>query len=684
MRNKKRLNVKLLVITLMLGVLIVVAGAVFGPRFQRSEPQQPQMMALSNLYSAVVTDTKNGYRDTLTLEAERVIATTSAGLKGAWNGGNDVTRGLSDQLHESGLSISQVVVQYPAPPSQASRLLWYLLPALLLIAVLVWVTRQAGAMNGRAFSFGKSRARRFEGTRSTVTLADVAGVDEAKQELAEIVEFLKAPERFAALGARIPRGVLLVGPPGTGKTLLSRAIAGEANVPFFNISGSEFVEMFVGVGASRVRDLFAEAKKAAPCIIFIDEIDAVGRRRGAGPGGGAHEEREQTLNQILVEMDGFDSDTKVIVTAATNRADVLDPALLRPGRFDRQVTLDPPDVRGREAILGVHAAGKALGKDVRLEVVAKQTPGFSGADLANVLNEAAILAARDHHEAVNMEHVEEAVDRVVGGPARKSRIMSLVEKRITAYHEAGHAVVGRALPNCDPVHKVSIVSRGRMGGYTRFLPAEDRNYVNKSQFIDNLACLLGGMAAEELTFGESSTGPSNDLQRATDIARSMVTEYGMGSGLAPVTYGNRESMVFRGGEASSMHNYSDSTAESIDHEVHSLVAQAQAVAREVLLANRERLVRIAERLIEEESLGADQFEALYAGSPAPVAVPEARDYPVLPEVVAPAPRLRRVRALAAAASVARDPFAKGRGRALRALAPRLPRLNAQDETAAAD
>ncbi|MBV9120819.1 MAG: ATP-dependent zinc metalloprotease FtsH [Chloroflexi bacterium] len=690
MRNWKAGKARLILLISALGVAIILAAAFFGPRVVQGTPKQPQTVSLSDLTTAVVQDTRGGYHDRVTIEPERVVASTSQGLFGAWTGGNDVTRQLGDQLHENGLSLSQVELQYQQPPSQASRMLWYLLPALLLIAVLMYVTRQAGLMNGRAFSFGRSKARRFQGTKSTVTLADVAGVDEAKEELNEIVQFLKAPERFGALGARIPRGVLLVGPPGTGKTLLSRAIAGEANVPFFNISGSEFVEMFVGVGASRVRDLFAEAKKAAPCIIFIDEIDAVGRKRGSGPGGGAHEEREQTLNQILVEMDGFDSGTNIIVTAATNRVDVLDPALLRPGRFDRHVTLDSPDVRGRQAILAVHAQGKPIDERVSLEVLAKQTPGFSGADLANVVNEAAILAARDEREIITMDYFEEAIDRVVGGPARKSRIMSTTEKRITAYHEAGHAIVGRSLPNCDPVHKVSIVSRGRMGGYTRFLPAEDRNYVNRSQFVDNLACLLGGMAAEELTFGESSTGPSNDLQRATDIARSMVTDYGM-TGLAPVTYGNRESMVFKGGEASSMHNYSEFTAEAIDREVQALVSQARTVAREVLQAHSEVLQRIAERLIEDETINADQFEALYSGSPsvvqsaAPSGVVDEQPDAVIPLFHEDPVAHRRGLPALAASGVGRAAMTRRRGgRALRELAARLPRLASPNEPAGAE
>src|SRR5687768_6412978 len=395
-----------------------------------------------------------------------------------------------------------------------------LLPVVLIGGFFFYMMRQAQGTNNQALSFGKSRARMFIGNKPTTTFEDVAGVDEAKQELSEVVEFLKYPEKFSSLGARIPRGVLLVGPPGTGKTMLARAVAGEAGVPFFSISGSEFVEMFVGVGASRVRDLFDQAKRNAPCIVFIDEIDAVGRQRGAGLGG-SHDEREQTLNQILVEMDGFDTQTNIIVVAATNRPDVLDPALLRPGRFDRQVVLDRPDIKGRVAILGVHSRGKPMDKTVNLETVAKVTPGFSGADIENLVNESAILAARRNRKTISQSEIEEAIDRVIAGPERRSRIISEREKAITAYHEVGHALVARMLPNVDPVHKISIISRGMMGGYTRVLPGEDRYMWSRSQFKDNLAFALGGRAAEEIIFQEVTTGASNDIERVTEMARQM-------------------------------------------------------------------------------------------------------------------------------------------------------------------
>jgi len=426
--------------------------------------------------------------------------------------------------------------------------------------------RQAQGSNNQALSFGKSRARMFMGNKPSVTFNDVAGVEESKQELAEVVEFLKYPDKFAALGARIPKGVLLIGPPGTGKTLLSKAVAGEAGVPFFSISGSEFVEMFVGVGASRVRDLFDQAKRNSPCIIFIDEIDAVGRQRGAGLGG-SHDEREQTLNQILVEMDGFDSNTNVIVIAATNRPDVLDPALLRPGRFDRQVILDRPDIRGRIAVLEVHAKGKPLEKDVSLEVLAKQTPGFSGADLENMVNEAAILAARRNRKTISMSEMEEAIMRVVAGPERKSRLITEKEKMITAYHEVGHALVARMLPNVDPVHKITIIPRGMAGGLTMVLPGEDRGLGTKSQFEDQIAWGLGGRAAEETIFGEISSGASNDIEKATGIARQMVTRYGMSKKLGPIAFGKQEEMVFLGRDAGEQRNYSDEVAYEIDKEV---------------------------------------------------------------------------------------------------------------------
>src|SRR3954454_10113005 len=441
--------------------------------------------------------------------------------------------------------------------------LTFILPTILLIGIFVFFMRQSQGSNNQAMSFGKSRARLFTANRPSVVFSDVAGVEEAKEELVEVVEFLKYPDKFAALGARIPRGVLLVGPPGTGKTLLSRAVAGEAGVPFFSISGSEFVEMFVGVGASRVRDLFDQAKKSAPCIVFVDEIDAVGRQRGAGLGG-SHDEREQTLNQILVEMDGFDSNTNVIVIAATNRPDVLDPALLRPGRFDRQVVLPAPDINGRKAILEVHSKGKPFDKTVELGVLAKVTPGFSGADLANLINEGAILAARRNKKTIGMPELEEAIDRVIAGPERKSRVMSDKEKELTAYHEGGHAVAMRFLEHHDPVHKVTIIARGMMGGYTRPLPPEDRYYMTRSQFKASIASALGGHAAEQVVFGEISTGAENDIEKATNIARKMVKEYGMSERLGTVALGHKEELVFLGREIGEQKNYSEKTAEAID------------------------------------------------------------------------------------------------------------------------
>jgi cell division protease FtsH len=516
----------------------------------------------------------------------------------------------------------------------------FLLPALILVGVFVFMMRQAQGTNSQAMSFGKSRARLFTGNKPTITFADVAGVDEAKQELAEVVEFLKYPDKFNALGARIPRGVLLVGPPGTGKTMLSRAVAGEAGVPFFSISGSEFVEMFVGVGASRVRDLFDQAKRNSPCIIFVDEIDAVGRQRGAGLGG-SHDEREQTLNQILVEMDGFDSQTNIIVIAATNRPDVLDPALLRPGRFDRQVVLDRPDIKGRMAILQVHTRGKPLEKGVLLETLAKQTPGFSGADLENLVNEAAILAARRNRKTISMSELEEAIDRVIAGPERRSRLISEREKAITAYHEVGHALVARMLPNVDPVHKISIIARGMMGGYTRVLPGEDRYMWSKGQFKDNMAFALGGRAAEELVFHEITTGASNDIERVTEMARLMVTRYGMSQKLGLVALGRKEELVFLGREISEQRNYSDEIAYEIDKEVRALVDEAYERAKELLTTFKDKLIEISELLIEKETLDATDFEALFEGIPRPqpqLTSPERPERPAEPNAPVEQPR----------------------------------------------
>jgi cell division protease FtsH len=480
---------------------------------------------------------------------------------------------------------------------------------LVLIAGFMWyMLRQTQSGNNQAMSFGRSRARLLAGDKPAVTFNDVAGVEEAKVELTEIVEFLKYPDKFTAVGARIPKGVLLVGPPGTGKTLLSKAVAGEAGVPFFSISGSEFVEMFVGVGASRVRDLFDQAKKNSPCIVFVDEIDAVGRQRGAGLGGG-HDEREQTLNQLLVEMDGFETSTHVIVIAATNRPDVLDPALLRPGRFDRHVTLDRPDIRGRKAILEVHARNKPLDPAVDLEVLAKQTPGFSGADLSNLINEAAILAARGNRKVISMRDLEEAIARVIAGPERKSRMISEKEKATIAYHEMGHALVGWTLEHTDPVHKISIVSRGMALGWTLSLPTEDKYLVSKAELVDQLAQILGGRCAEELILGEKNitTGASDDIRKATQLARKMVTEWGMSDKLGPLAFGTKEELVFLGRDLGEQRNYSEEVAGEIDQEVHHLVDSAFLRAKEVLRQRETVLRALAERLIEVETMDAAEM-----------------------------------------------------------------------------
>jgi len=504
-------------------------------------------------------------------------------------------------------------VKKPADTGWIVLLFSTLLPVGVIVLFIVFFMRQAQGTNNQAMSFGKSRARMFLGNKTVVTFADVAGVDEAKADLQEVVEFLKYPEKFNSLGARIPRGVLLVGPPGTGKTLLARAVAGEAGVPFFSISGSEFVEMFVGVGASRVRDLFDQAKRNSPCIVFVDEIDAVGRQRGAGLGG-SHDEREQTLNQILVEMDGFDTNTNVIVVAATNRPDVLDPALLRPGRFDRQVILDRPDLRGRMAILKVHTKGKPLDKSIDPENLARKSPGFSGADLANLVNEAAILAARRNRKTIGMAEFNEALERIVAGPERKSRIISDAEKRIIAIHEGGHAVQ-RVLPKCDPVSKVTIISRGMALGYTMALPVEDRYLQSKTEFEDKIAGLLGGNAAERLIFGDTTTGASNDIEKATDLARRMVTEWGMSDKLGPLAFGKRDEMIFLGREIGEQRNYSDDVAKLIDEEVRALVENGYARATKTLTENKSRLLALADKLIAEETVESEEFEKLFADLP---------------------------------------------------------------------
>jgi len=505
-------------------------------------------------------------------------------------------------------------IQYKVEsPSQSSVLWSVIVPNLFLFAIIgvfMWfMLRQTQSGNNQAISFGRSRARLLTGDKPAVTFNDVAGVEEAKQELTEIVEFLKYPDKFTALGARIPKGVLMVGPPGTGKTLLSKAVAGEAGVPFFSISGSEFVEMFVGVGASRVRDLFDQAKKNSPCIVFVDEIDAVGRQRGAGLGGG-HDEREQTLNQLLVEMDGFETSTHVIVIAATNRPDVLDPALLRPGRFDRHVTLDRPDIRGRRAILEVHARNKPFDGQVDLEVLARQTPGFSGADLSNLINEAAILAARNNKKAIGQTELEEAIARVIAGPERKSRMITEKEKNIIAYHEIGHALVAKSLPNADPVHKVSIISRGMALGWTMQLPTEDRYLVSRSELNDTMAVMMGGRVAEELIAGDITSGASDDIGKATKLARRMVTEWGMSEKLGPLTFGHKEELVFLGRDLGEQRNYSEEVAGEIDQEVHRLVDAAYQRAKKILTEKRDKLIALSEYLKQEETIEGWQMDAI--------------------------------------------------------------------------
>ncbi len=523
--------------------------------------------------------------------------------------------GVVESLKNLGLTQAElngvdVDVQNPSDWGNWLTILGSFLPLVIFGGFLLFMMRQAQSSNNQAMLFGKSRARVFTGDKPTVTFNDVAGVEEAKSELQEIVEFLKEPEKFAALGARIPKGVLLVGPPGAGKTLMARAVAGEAGVPFFSISGSEFVEMFVGVGASRVRDLFDQAKRNAPCIIFIDEIDAVGRHRGAGLGG-SHDEREQTLNQILVEMDGFDNQTNVIIVAATNRPDILDPALLRPGRFDRRVVLDRADLRGREAILAVHVKGKPLAPDIDLHTVAAQTIGFSGADLENLVNEAAILAARRNLKAIGMKEFQESIEKVIAGPERKSRALNEEEKRIIAYHEAGHAVVAKVLPLSDTVQKVVSISRGLALGYTLIVPDEDRYMISRAKFEDDLAGLLGGRAAEEIVFKDITTGASNDLERATKIARSMVTQYGMSKKLGPRTFGKKEELVFLGREISEQRNYSAEVAELIDSEVRCIIDRAHNRARKTLTDYRGTLDTLAQMLIQKESVDKAEFDALF-------------------------------------------------------------------------
>jgi cell division protease FtsH len=516
---------------------------------------------------------------------------------------------LVSMLQEKGVLVD--FNKEPGPPWWVG-LFSTLLPVLLLVGLFFFMMQQTQGGGSRVMQFGKSRAKLHTDEKKKVTFADVAGIDEVKEELNEVVEFLKQPRKFNQLGAKIPKGVLLFGPPGTGKTLLARAVAGEAEVPFFSISGSDFVEMFVGVGASRVRDLFEQAKKNAPCIVFIDEIDAVGRQRGAGLGGG-HDEREQTLNQLLVEMDGFAPNEGIIVVAATNRPDILDPALLRPGRFDRQITVNIPDILGRKEILRVHIKGKPLGSDVDIEVLARRTPGFTGADLANLVNEAALLAARRNKNEINMEELEDSVERVIAGPEKKSRVISDFERKLVAYHEAGHAVIAYLLPHTDPLHKVSIIPRGQAGGYTLLLPKEDRNYMTKSQMLDQIVMLLGGRMSEKLVLKEISTGAQNDLERATDLVRRMITQYGMSDELGPLTFGRRHEQVFLGRDISQERNYSEAIAYSIDKEARRIIDEAYSKTRELLENNMDKLHLVAKTLMEKETIKAGEFSQLMEG-----------------------------------------------------------------------
>ena len=510
---------------------------------------------------------------------------------------------LLPKLAEKNIQYNQSL---PPEPSWWTGLLTTLLPILIFVLLFFFMMQQTQGGGNRVMSFGKSRAKLHTDEKKKVTFEDVAGADEVKEELVEIVDFLKNPKKFNEIGAKIPKGVLLFGPPGTGKTLLARAVAGEADVPFFSISGSDFVEMFVGVGASRVRDLFEQAKKNAPCIVFIDEIDAVGRQRGAGLGGG-HDEREQTLNQLLVEMDGFSPNEGIIIVAATNRPDILDPALLRPGRFDRQIVVDAPDVKGREEILKVHAKGKPLDEDVDMSVLARRTPGFTGADLSNLINEAALLAARFGKKKVSMSELENSIERVIAGPEKKSKVISDKEKRLVSYHEAGHALVGYLLPNTDPVHKVSIIPRGRAGGYTLLLPKEDRYYMTRSMLLDQVVMLLGGRVAEDVVLKEISTGAQNDLERATGIVRKMIMEFGMSDALGPLTLGHKQETPFLGRDISRDRNYSEEVAFAIDQEVRKMIDRSYDKAKDLLVQHRATLDLIAQKLIEKETLEAEEF-----------------------------------------------------------------------------
>ncbi|BBU37773.1 MAG: ATP-dependent metallopeptidase FtsH/Yme1/Tma family protein [Bacillaceae bacterium] len=588
-------------------IFLVVIGVV---NFFQGGNQKTEQMT----YSTFISNLENGDVENITLKPVRGVYEVRGQLKGYEENQYFITYLSGDDalnLINTAASKNQTEVKWsPADDTNGwVQFFTSLIPFIIIFILFFFVLNQAQGGGSRVMNFGKSKAKLYNDDKKKVKFKDVAGADEEKAELVEVVEFLKDPRKFSELGARIPKGVLLVGPPGTGKTLLARAVAGEAGVPFFSISGSDFVEMFVGVGASRVRDLFETAKKNAPCIIFIDEIDAVGRQRGAGLGGG-HDEREQTLNQLLVEMDGFSSNEGIIIIAATNRPDILDPALLRPGRFDRQITVDRPDVKGREAVLKVHARNKPLDESVNLRNIAMRTPGFSGADLENLLNEAALVAARQNKKKIDMADIDEATDRVIAGPAKKSRVISEKERRIVAYHEGGHTVIGLVLDEAEMVHKVTIVPRGQAGGYAVMLPKEDRYFMTKPELLDKITGLLGGRVAEEIVFGEVSTGAHNDFQRATNIARRMVTEFGMSEKLGPLQFGSSQGQVFLGRDIQSEQNYSDAIAYEIDLEIQRIIKECYEKAKRILTENRDKLELIAKTLLEVETLDAEQIKHL--------------------------------------------------------------------------
>lgn len=586
---------------------MIVLIAIMLIRYTSPQANQPEEMDYSDFYEAVVAGQVQEIVITKDDSVSIYEVKTTDGKEHTTIGHSEDPQ-LMQALTDNGVKQK---INKPASAPWWMGLLGTLIPILLILGFFFFMMQQTQGGGNKVMQFGKSRARLVGDEKKKVTFEDVAGADEVKEELQEVVEFLKTPKKFNELGAKIPKGVLLFGPPGTGKTLLARAVAGEAGVPFFSISGSDFVEMFVGVGASRVRDLFQEAKKNAPCIVFIDEIDAVGRQRGAGVGGG-HDEREQTLNQLLVEMDGFNGNEGIIIIAATNRPDILDPALLRPGRFDRQIVVDAPDVKGREEILKVHAKGKPLAKDVELDVLARRTPGFTGADLANLVNEAALLSARRNEKEIKMSALEDAVERVIAGPEKKSRVISDFEKKLVSYHEAGHALLGELLPHTDPLHKVSIIPRGRAGGYTLLLPKEDRNYATKSQLLDQITMLLGGRVAEALVLKEISTGASNDLERATSLARKMITELGMSEEMGPLTFGQKEGQVFLGRDIARERNYSEAVAYGIDKEARRIIDECYMRAQTLIQENMHKLDAIAQTLMEKETIEAKEFAELMA------------------------------------------------------------------------